>query len=78
MIKVTFPDGAVREYEQGITSLDIANSISKNLAQKLLAAEVDGDVWDLFRPLQNDVSIKFLTWSCIYMLNCCYCQCTSM
>lgn len=62
MIKVTFPDGAVREYEQGITSLDIANSISKNLAQKLLAAEVDGDVWDLFRPLQNDVSIKFLTW----------------
>lgn len=62
MINITFPDGAVRQYEQGISSIGIAKSISEGLARKLLAAEVNGEVWDLSRPLQHDASIKFLTW----------------
>lgn len=62
MIKITFPDGAVREYESGVTALDIAKSISEGLARKVLAAEVDGKVTDAFKPLTTDTSIKFLTW----------------
>lgn len=62
MINITFPDGAVRQYEQGFSSLDIAKSISEGLARKLLAAAVNGEVWDLTRPINNDASIKFLTW----------------
>lgn len=62
MIKITFPDGAVREYESGVTALDIAKSISEGLARKVLAAEVDGKVIDSFRPLTTDTHIKFLTW----------------
>ena len=63
MIKITLPDGAVREYEKGTTALDIAKSISEGLARKVLAAEVNGEVWDATRPLQNDVSLKLLTWN---------------
>lgn len=62
MINITFPDGAVRQYEQGVSSMDIAKSISEGLARKILAAEVNGEVWDLSRPLKKDASIKFLTW----------------
>ncbi|WP_225321268.1 threonine--tRNA ligase [Rhizosphaericola mali] len=62
MIKVTFPDGAVREYESGVSALDIAKSISEGLARKVLAAEVDGKVIDSFRPLTQDVHLKLLTW----------------
>ncbi len=62
MIKITFPDGAVREYESGITALDIAKSISEGLARKVLAAEVDGKVIDSFKLLTTDTNIKFLTW----------------
>ncbi len=62
MISITFPDGAVRQYEQGSSSMDVAKSISEGLARKVLAAEVNGEVWDATRPLQNDASIKFLTW----------------
>jgi threonyl-tRNA synthetase len=62
MIQITFPDGAVREYEAGVSSLDIAKSISEGLARKVLAAEVDGTVTDASRPIQNNASIKFLTW----------------
>ncbi|MBL7712425.1 MAG: threonine--tRNA ligase [Chitinophagaceae bacterium] len=62
MIQITFPDGAVREYEAGVSSLDIAKSISEGLARKVLAAEVDGTVMDASRPIQNNASIKFLTW----------------
>src|SRR5687768_3388440 len=63
MIKITLPDGAVREYEKGTTALDIAKSISEGLARKVLAAEVNGEVWDATRPLQNDVTLKLLTWN---------------
>ncbi|HPZ88353.1 MAG TPA: TGS domain-containing protein, partial [Flavihumibacter sp.] len=47
MIKISFPDGAVREYAPGTSSMEIAKSISEGLARKLLAATVNGQVWDL-------------------------------
>jgi threonyl-tRNA synthetase len=62
MINITFPDGAVRQYEQGVTSMDVAKSISEGLARKILAAEVNGEVWDLSRPIKKDASINFLKW----------------
>lgn len=62
MIRITFPDGAVREYQQGITALEIAKSISEGLARKVLAANVNGQVWDATRPLNEDATVKFLTW----------------
>jgi threonyl-tRNA synthetase len=62
MINITFPDGAVRQYESGITALKIAQSISEGLARKVLAAEVNGEVWDLSRPIEKDVTLKLLTW----------------
>ena len=61
-MNITFPDGAVRQYEVGSTALDIAKKISEGLARKILAAEVNGEVWDLSRPIRNDATIKFLTW----------------
>jgi threonyl-tRNA synthetase len=61
-MKISFPDGAVREYEQGASALDIAKSISEGLARKVLAANVNGQVWDLTRPINNDSSLKLLTW----------------
>lgn len=63
MINVSFPDGAVRQYENGITAMDIAKSISEGLARKVLAAKVNGQVWDLSRPVDKDISIQLLTWN---------------
>ncbi len=62
MIKITLPDGSVREYEQGVTAMDVAKSISEGLARKVLAAEVNGSVWDADRPINEDVTLKLLTW----------------
>jgi threonyl-tRNA synthetase len=62
MIQISFPDGAVREYEAGISSLDIAKSISEGLARKVLAAEVDGEVYDVTRSIHTHAAVKFLTW----------------
>jgi threonyl-tRNA synthetase len=62
MINITFPDGAVRQYEQGVSSLDVARSISEGFAKKIIAAEVNGEVRDLSRPIQEDASINFLKW----------------
>lgn len=62
MIKITLPDGAVREYAAGITALDIARSISEGLARKVLAASVNGQVWDATRPIYEDAALKLLTW----------------
>jgi threonyl-tRNA synthetase len=62
MIHITLPDGSVREYEAGVSALDVAKSISEGLARKVLAAEVNGEVIDAFRPLNQDVSLKLLTW----------------
>lgn len=62
MIKITFPDGSVREYEKGVTGIEIANSISPRLAQEVLAASVDGVTWDLTRPIEQDASVRLLKW----------------
>ena len=62
MIKVTLPDGSVREIDKGSSSLDVAKSISEGLARNVLAAKVDGEIWDLSRALEKDVSLKLLTF----------------
>lgn len=62
MIKITFPDASVREYEKGVTALDIAQSISQRLAQEVLAASVNGETWDLTRPIENDATVNLLKW----------------
>jgi threonyl-tRNA synthetase len=62
MIKITFPDGAVREYQEGSSAMDIARSISEGLARKILAASVNGNVWDASRPIHEDATLKLLTW----------------
>jgi threonyl-tRNA synthetase len=63
MINITFPDGAVRQYEPGITALDIAKSISEGLARKVLAAKVNGQVTDASRPITEDATLQLLTWT---------------
>ena len=62
MINVTLPDGSKRTYEKGTTSWDVAKSISEGLARNVLAAEVNGEVWDLTRPLPEETKISLLTW----------------
>jgi threonyl-tRNA synthetase len=62
MVQIQFPDGAVRSYEKGITALGIAKSISEGLAKKVLAASIDGEVWDATRPINQDAALKLLTW----------------
>ncbi|MCX6265349.1 MAG: threonine--tRNA ligase [Bacteroidetes bacterium] len=62
MIKITLPDGAVREYEKGVSALGVAKSISEGLARKVLAASINGQVWDATRPIEEDASLKLLTW----------------
>ena len=62
MINITFPDGAVRQFEAGVSALDIAKSISEGLARKVLAAKVNNEVWDLSRPISTDARVQLLTW----------------
>jgi len=62
-VKISLPDGSVREYPQGVKGSEIASSISEGLARVSLAIEVNGEVWDLSRPIQNDASVKILTWN---------------
>jgi len=62
MIKITLPDGSVREYAAGSTSMDVAKSISEGLARKVLAASVNGEIWDMSRPIHADANFKLLTW----------------
>jgi threonyl-tRNA synthetase len=62
MIKITLPDGAVREYNEGSSALDVAKSISEGLARKVLAAVVNEEVWDATRPIHQDAHLKLLTW----------------
>ena len=63
MIKITLPDGSVREVESGTTALQIAQSISEGLARNVLAAEVNGEIIDSFRPITTDSTLKLLTWN---------------
>ncbi len=62
MIKITFPDNSVKEFEAGTTPLQIAQSISPRLAREVLAATVDGQEWDLTRPISADASLKLFKW----------------
>ena len=62
MIQITFPDGAVRSYESGVSAMDIAKSISEGLARKVLAAKVNDQVWDATRPITQDSTLQLLTW----------------
>lgn len=62
MINITLPDGSVRQYERGTTALQVAQSISEGLARNVLAAEVNGQVWDVARPIDTDAGLKLLTW----------------
>jgi threonyl-tRNA synthetase len=62
MIQITLPDGSIREYAAGTSAADVAKSISEGLARKVLAAEVNGEVWDSARPINSNVSLRLLTW----------------
>jgi threonyl-tRNA synthetase len=62
MIKITFPDGSAREYKKGISSLEVAEQISPRLAKEVYAATVNGDIWDLTRPINSDSSLKLHKW----------------
>ena len=63
MINITLPDGSVRQYEQGVTSMDVAMSISEGLARNVLAASVNGETWDATRPIFTDASVRLFTWN---------------
>lgn len=63
MINITLPDGSIRQYETGVTSLEIAKSISEGLARNVLAAEVNDEVWDATRKIEQDATVKLLTWN---------------
>lgn len=63
MIKITLPDGSVREYANGTTAMQIAQSISESLARNVLAAEINGKVCDATLPIQQDATLKLLTWN---------------
>tara|TARA_Y100001972_G_scaffold73768_1_gene89622 strand:- start:3544 stop:5487 length:1944 start_codon:yes stop_codon:yes gene_type:complete len=62
-IKITLPDGSVKTFEKGVTALDVAVTISEGLARNVLAAKVNGEVWDATRPIHSDASLKLLTWN---------------
>lgn len=63
MINITLPDGSVRQYEKGSSAMDVARSISEGLARNVLAAEVNGEIWDAGRPIDQDAGIRLLTWN---------------
>lgn len=63
MIKITLPDGSVREYPKGTTAAEIATSISEGLARNVLSAKVNGEIWDSTRPIFNDSKLQLLTWN---------------
>jgi threonyl-tRNA synthetase len=62
MIKITFPDGSSREYRKGITCLEIAEQISPRLAKEVYASTVNGELWDLTRPLETDATVLLHKW----------------
>ena len=62
MIKITFPDGSVREFNSGVTGLEIAEAISPRLAKEVLAVSVNGQLYDLTRQINEDSAIKLYKW----------------
>ncbi len=63
MINITLPDGSVRQYNENVTSLEVAKSISEGLARNVLSATIDGQITDLNRPIQKDCYLKLNTWN---------------
>jgi len=63
IVKITLPDGSVKEFAQGVKGIEIAKSISEGLARNSLSIEVNGENWDLDRPITTDSAIKIFTWS---------------
>ncbi len=63
MINITLPDNSVKSYESGVTALKIAADISEGLARNVLAAKVNGDIWDATRPINQDAKVQLLTWN---------------
>ncbi len=63
MINITLPDGTIKKYPKGITAIDIAEEISSGLARNVLAAEINGEVWDATRMIHHDSKLKLLTWN---------------
>lgn len=62
MIEITLPDGAIKKFDSGVTAMDVAMSISEGLARNVLAAEVNGEVWDATRPIKENATLRLLTW----------------
>ena len=62
MIKITFPDGSVKEFNNGTSSLEVAEQISPRLAKEVYAATVNGEIWDLTRPINTDAKLKLHKW----------------
>ncbi|QOI98017.1 MAG: threonine--tRNA ligase [Flammeovirgaceae bacterium] len=62
-VKISLPDGSIREFSTGVKGIEIARSISEGLARNALAIEVNGEIWDLERPIATDASVKILTWN---------------
>jgi len=63
MIKITLPDGSIREYEKGTNSFQIAQSISEGLARNVLAAKINNEIWDASRSINSDSTLNLLTWN---------------
>jgi threonyl-tRNA synthetase len=63
LLKITLPDGSVKEFPQGVTGMEIAKSISEGLMRNALSIEVNGEIWDLNRTIAKDSSIKIFTWN---------------
>ncbi|PCH94840.1 MAG: threonine--tRNA ligase [Bacteroidetes bacterium] len=63
MIKITLPDSSVKEYEVGVTAANVALDISEGLARNVLAAKIDGEIWDSNRPINQDCNLQLLTWN---------------
>ncbi|MCQ2289615.1 MAG: threonine--tRNA ligase [Muribaculaceae bacterium] len=62
MINITFPDGNIKQFEDGVTPFQVAESISAGLARNILAAKLDDEDWDISRPITHDGAIKFFKW----------------
>ena len=61
MINITFPDGNIRQYEEGVSALEIAKSISEGLARMVVSAKIDDEIWDATRPINHDARLKLFT-----------------
>lgn len=63
VVKITLPDGSVKEFDKSVKGIDVAKSISEGLARNAMSIEVNGEIWDLNRAIDKDASIKIFTWN---------------